>query len=226
MTDEKTKKTQAHTRYRLKATEEWPKGQIVAGITTIIGILAKPALITWANRLGLQGVDVNKFVDDKADIGTLAHTIIEDHLLGRQTDFSDYTPKQKDQAENSVLSFFEWQKNHKIEILFAERPLVSEVFRYGGTADIYGLVDGTDEMIELKTGSGIWPEHYIQAAANVNLLVENGFDVKRARILNIPRSEDETFAEAIVPNLDKNFELFKCCLRIYQLRKELKGDKE
>lgn len=226
MTETKNNKTAAHKRYRLKPTDDWPKGRIVPGVTTIVGILNKPALVPWANKLGLKGIDVTKYVDDKADIGTLAHTMIEDYLLKRETDFSDYTANQKTESENSVLSFFEWQKNHKIEIIFAEKPLVSEFYKYGGTGDIYAMVDDVKELIEIKTGSGIWPEHFIQTAANRHLLVENDFPVERARILNIPRSEDESFAEAIVANLGKNFEVFKCCLQIYNLRKELKGDKE
>jgi hypothetical protein len=219
----KDKKTQAHQRYRLAPTAECPKGQIVPGVTTIVGVLNKPALVPWANKLGLQGVDVGKYVDDKAEIGSLAHRMIEDYLEGRQTDFSDVTLNQKAQAENSVLSFLEWQKNHKIEVIFMEKQLVSESYRFGGTGDIYATVDGKKELVELKTGSGIWPEHFVQTAANVWLLKENGFEVDRARVLNIPRSEDEAFAEAILPNYGGQLELFLHCLAIYNLQKKLKG---
>jgi hypothetical protein len=216
----KDKKSQAHQRYRLKPTAEWPKGQIVPGVTTIVNTLAKPALIPWANKLGLQGIDVGKYVDDKAEIGTLGHTMVEDLLQGKPTDFSDYTPNQKLAAENSVASFLNWQKNHKIEVIFVEKQLVSEEHKYGGTGDIYAKVDDVLELIEIKTGKGIWPEHYIQTAANFSLLKENGFQVDRCRILNIPRGEGESFVEAIVPKLGINLEIFRHLLCVYQLRKE------
>jgi hypothetical protein len=223
---EKSKKTQAHQRYRLKPTVDWPKGQIVPGVTTIVNILAKPALIPWANKLGLQGIDVGKYVDDKADIGTLGHTMVENLLQGKETDFSDYTANQKLAAENSVLSFLNWQKNHKIEVIFVEKQLVSEEHHYGGTGDIYAKVDDALELIEIKTGKGIWPEHFIQTAANFSLLKENGYQVDRCRILNIPRGEGEAFAEVIVPNIGLNYDLFHHCLQIYNIRKQLKGGDE
>ena len=220
MSEAVSKKTKAHTIYKLQ------DGTRVVGVTTAIGILAKPALIPWANKLGLQGIEVGKHVDNLAEIGTLAHTMVENYLLKKETDFSDYTANQKSQAENSLISFFEWYKNHKIDIIFAEEQLVSEMYRYGGTGDIYAKVDDVLELIEIKTGKGIWPEHFIQTAANFMLLKENGHPVERARILNIPRSEDEAFAEAIVPNIGLNWEIFRNLLNVYNLRKQLKGDSE
>ena len=44
-------KSKAHQRYKLA------DGTQVPGVTTITGQLNKPALIIWANRLGLQGID-------------------------------------------------------------------------------------------------------------------------------------------------------------------------
>ncbi len=45
------KRSKVHTRYKLK------NGLLVPGVTTVTGVLDKPALIIWANRLGLQGID-------------------------------------------------------------------------------------------------------------------------------------------------------------------------
>ncbi|MBA7569795.1 hypothetical protein ES708_11536 [subsurface metagenome] len=63
-------KIAAHIIYRTRS------GQSVPGVTTILSVLNKPALVPWANRMGLQGIDVAKYVDDKAAIGTLAHYLI------------------------------------------------------------------------------------------------------------------------------------------------------
>ena len=54
----------------------------VPSVTTILGVLSKPALIPWANRLGLQGIDSSKYVDRLATIGTLAHYWIESYING------------------------------------------------------------------------------------------------------------------------------------------------
>lgn len=209
-------KTKAHIRYRLKDKT------IVPGVTTVLNLRAKPQLVPWANKLGLQGIDSSKYVDDKAAIGTLAHAMITDNLAGEKTDVMDYSPNQIDKAENSVLSFWEWEKDHKIEeVFFVERPLVSEVHRFGGTLDIYAKVNGRREIIDLKTGSGIWPEHLWQVATLKVLLEENGFPVDGTRIVNIPRAETEAFLEKTVSDVENEtgWAIFQHLLAIYYLEK-------
>lgn len=210
-------KDKAHIRYRLKS------GEIVPGVTTILGLLAKPALVPWANKLGLQGIDVKKYVDDKADIGILAHAMITDKLQGIETDLKDYSQNQIDKAENSVLSFWEWEKDHKIEeVFFCERPLVSEVHGFGGTLDIYAKVNGKREIIDLKTGSGIYAEHIYQVATLKRLLEEHNFPVDGTRIVNIPRAETEAFLEKTVSEKENEtgWGIFHHLLQVYKLKKQ------
>jgi hypothetical protein len=212
----KSKKTKAHIRYKLE------DGTIVVGVTTALGILNKPALVPWANKLGLRGIDVGKYVDDKADIGTLGHAFVTDKLAGNETDTSDYSANQIDQAQNCALSFWEWEKGNKIqEAIFVEKPLVSEIWKFGGTEDIYCKINGELNLIDLKTGSGIYKEHRYQVAALVKLLQENGYPVDKVRVLNIPRTEDERFAEEVltVPQLDHGWTIFQYCLGIYYEQK-------
>ena len=220
MKEKTSKKAKAHIRYKLAS------GTIVPGVTTVLGLHAKPQLIKWANKLGLQGIDTSKYVDDKADIGTLAHAMITDKLIGKETDTSDYSKNQIDLAENSVLSFWEWEKDHKIEeVFFVERPLVSELHGFGGTLDIYAQINGQKEIIDLKTGSGIYDEHKWQVATLKVLLEENGFDVDATRIVNIPRSEDEGFLEKVVTEKENEigWAIFCNLLNIYNLKKASKN---
>jgi len=215
-----SKKHKAHIVYKLKS------GKRVPGVTTFTGELgwSKRVLINWANRMGLQGIDTTKYVDDKAAIGTLAHAIVTDHLQGIKTDTDDYSKNQIAAAENSALSYFEWAKGKKIEPILIEAPLVSEKYFYGGTADIFAKVDGVVELIDLKTGSGIYQEMVIQVTAYRQLLLENGHKVESVRILNIPRTGDESFVEKKIgsDHLDIAWKIFRNCLSIYQLKKGLK----
>ena len=91
----------AHIRYKTST------GAVVPGTTTITGLLAKPFLITWANRLGLEGIDSTKYRDEAADIGTLAHAMVQAHLQKETLDFTNYTALQIDLASNAVLSYYE-----------------------------------------------------------------------------------------------------------------------
>jgi len=215
-------KVKAHTRYRLK------DGTIVPGVTTVTGSQLgwnKQVLINWANRMGLQGIDSNKYKDDKAVIGTLGHSLATDSLLGIQTDTSDYSANQIEAAENSVLSFYEWAKGKEIRPILVEIPLVSEEYKFGGTPDIYGEINGTLELVDLKTGSGIYHEMIVQVSAYEKLLEEAGYRVDAVRILNIPRTEDEAFMERGLGKQQREvaWEIFTNCLRNYQLKKKLNG---
>lgn len=202
-------KARAHIRYKVD-------GKPVPGVTTVIGLRAKPALVKWANNLGLSGIDSSRYTDDKASIGTLAHQMILDHFMERKTDTADYTPNQVDAAENSLLSFFEWEKGKTITPVLIEAPLTSTI-GYGGTIDLYAVIDGVRTLVDFKTGSGIYDEHYYQLAAYRQLITETGETVEQARILNIPRSEDEKFKEEVYTDFALGWEWFCTMLKIYQI---------
>ena len=207
-------KDKIHTVYKLK------NGKKVPGVTTIISILAKPALIHWAWDLGTKGVDYRKFRDDKADIGSLAHYLIMCYLKKETPDTSDYSKKQIDQAENCIISFFEWKKMHSFEPILIESPLVSEKYKFGGTPDLLAKINGEYCLIDFKTGKAIYTEMLYQLSAYQQLLMENGYKVDNERILRIGRSENEDFEERRIGNLKKEWEIFEHCLKIYKLTKE------
>jgi len=213
-------KNKAHIVYRLS------DGTRVPGVTTITSELgwSKETLCRWHNRMGLNGIDTSKYVDEKANIGTLAHAFCTNDLLGKTTDTYEYSQLQIDQAENSYLKFLAWKKSKSIDVVLVEKPLVSELHRYGGTLDILAEVDGILELIDLKTGSGIYPEHFVQVGGGYwQLAFENGYSPQRARILNIPRTKDEKFDEEFIPNIDACILIFFNCLETYYAKKYLKG---
>lgn len=194
-------------------------GTRVPGVTTFLGVLNKPALIKWANNLGLQGIDSTKYVDSLADVGTLAHSMILAHLKKEELDTSDYSQSQIDLASNSFLSYLEWEKHHKIEPILIETPLVSEEYRFGGTPDLLAKVDGVSTLIDFKTSKAIYPEHLIQVSAYWGLILEHGHTVDKAMILRIGRDESEGFEVKPVVALTTNWEIFTHCLAIYELQK-------
>ena len=213
MKDDLKKISKAHTIYKLQ------DGTRVPGTTTILGVLNKPALISWANKLGLEGIDSSKYVDAAARIGTLAHYLVQCDLTGQNTDINNYSKAEIDKAENSLLSYYEWKKNKKIEVVGTEIPLVSEQYKFGGTIDLLGIIDGIYTICDFKTGSDIYDEHYYQVCAYREIAIENGYTIDQVRVLNIPRSEIEEFTEKIYKNFDIGWNIFKCCLEIHNLKK-------
>ena len=210
-------KAKAHIVYKNAAGVRLP------GVTTITGQLDKPALVRWANNLGLQGIDSTKYTDHLADVGTLAHDMIACYLRGVACDISEYTKNQIDQAENSCLSFYEWEKTHRLEPGVIEQPLVSEEFGFGGTIDFYGKCNGVYTLIDFKTGKAIYDEMIFQVSTYRQLLIENGYKVEKVKILRIGRDETEGFEERTVNDYETGWQIFLRCLDIYKLRKLLKS---
>lgn len=198
-------KHKEHTPYFNAAGDRLP------GVTSIPLGWNTQVLCSWNNKMGLRGVDTKKYLRDKGDIGSLAHAFCTDYLFQRRTNMEDYSASQIEEAKHSFFAFHKWTKLHEIEPVFVEKPLVSEEFQYGGTCDIYGLVDGYRELSDLKSGSGIYEDMIVQVAAYEHLLTENGYPVDRVRIINIPRSEDETFLDPEVTTMIPI--AFECFLR-------------
>ena len=219
-----SKASKAHIRYKDK------DGKIVPGVTTILGIIAKNGLIKWANQLGLQGFDSTAYVDETAKIGTLAHEMIQEHLGGNKVDYGAYSKDQISTAENSLLSYYEWERRlgRKIETIHIELPLVSEEYKVGGTIDWYGKIGNDYWLIDIKTAKGLFPEHTMQVSAYYKMLIENGYKVDGVRLLRVGRSEDEGFDDHVISEtrLTEGWEVFKCALDLYRAKQAFeKGEK-
>lgn len=134
-------KAKVHTVYKLA------NGTRVPGVTTVLNVLAKPQLVKWANNLGLQGIDSSKYVDELAQIGTLAHYLIMCDLTGQSPNVREYSQEQQDRAAQSIASWMAWRRVHTIEPILTETPLISERYGYGGSQLVY---------LQYGMGSGPW----------------------------------------------------------------------
>ena len=130
-----------------------------------------------------------------------------------------HDPATIDLAENCYLSFLSWKQGKVIEPILMEEPLVSEAWRYGGKFDFYGRIDGRLTVLDLKTGKGIWPEHFYQLAAYGQLIWENGYERPTDYVvLNIPRSDSESFDVKTRTDVSREWELFRAAIIIYRLQ--------
>lgn len=206
-------KNKVHTVYKRK------DGTRVPGTTTILGVLSKPALIHWAWDLGTKGIDYKKERDQKADIGTMAHSMIMCHLKNIKFDTKEYAPVDVDKAENAFLKYLAWEKEHPFEVIAVEEPFVNEEHGYGGTPDLIAKSNGDTILVDYKTGKGIYPEMAYQLAS-----YEKGVEheITNCRILRIGREESEGFEEKVYKDLMKEWLVFEHCLEIYKLQKEVK----
>jgi hypothetical protein len=210
------KSTAVHQRYYTK------DGEMVAGSTTILGVMAKPSLIRWAWNCGIKGEDYTKVRDSAGSVGTITHLMITEELQNRVPDLKDFTQNNIDSATLCLNSFHEWRKAHTLEVIHVEKPLISEIYRYGGTPDFLGLVNGELELMDFKTSNGIWNDYYYQLASYRQLEIENGYNVETARILRFSKGDNVEFEDRLIKQFSYEFELFTHCLAIYQLLKTMK----
>jgi len=219
MAEKIANKTRVHTIYKLNS------GDRIPSVTTILGILNKPALLDWAWQMGTQGLDYKAIRDNAGDIGTLAHYLIICDLKGEEPDTSEYSAQDIEKAETCLIKYWDWHKGHRVEPLMLETPLISEQYQFGGTIDFFGSVDGQPTLLDFKTGKAIYPEFFYQLAAYEQLLAEAGQLIEVTRILRIGRNEDEGFEERTIGKLDRQWQVFLNCLSIYNLQKEIRRDK-
>ena len=194
-------------------------GTRVPGVTTVLGVLAKPQLVKWANNLGLQGIDSSQYVDALAQVGTLAHYLIQCDLTGETPDVRAYSQDQQDAAAQSLASWTAWRRLHTIEPMANERPFVSEVFRYGGTIDLYAMIDGVPTLADIKTAKAIYSEHKTQVTAYRRLLDEHGLPVAGMQIIRVGREPGEGFEVCPIDKDEQRWNLFTACLRVYENQK-------
>lgn len=209
--------TAAHQRYRNKA------GAIVPGVTTVIGLLAKPALVPWAWRLGMQGEDMNKVRDMAADIGTATHYMSECMFKGQEPDFQHYTPYVVAAARKMMPALKEYLAANPAETIASEENVVSEKWQYGGCIDwvCRPKATGLVTLRDIKTSKGMYAEYLIQIAAYEQAWNENRpempIEAKEAVHL-----DKETGLLMVYPfkDLSTEFEIFKHLRAVYMLQKK------
>ena len=196
-------------------------GTVVKGVTTIISdIIAKPALIHWAWNLGMQNRDYRKERDKAAHVGTIAHYLVKCHLKKEEPKLDEYSKANIDKAQKAFEAFLSFEKQNKLETILLEKSLVSEMYRYGGQPDWYGVMNGKTTLLDLKSGKALYPEFKLQVAAYRQLLTEHGYTVVETHLLQVDKETGE-FHHYKLNQLDDAWEMFKLLLQIYPLKNRL-----
>jgi len=212
------KRAKAHQRYRLA------DGTIVPGVTTIVGLLNKPHLVAWANKMGLQGIDTTAYTAAAAGAGTCAHEMIQAMVGGPEVDLSKYTGEEIEAAQNAAEKFRAWLQKHDMQTHLIEEQIVSERYRVGGTIDWYGELDGKMTLVDIKTSGDIYEEHIIQVAAYAQMLKDEEYMVDGVRILRFSREDDNDHRDMSVSDrlLEAGFDIFLHLREVYDLKRNLK----
>jgi hypothetical protein len=189
-------------------------GEYVPSVTTILKVINKEALLSWANSLGWKRKSVKKELTYASNIGTYVHDTIEKIILNESYDASSIyeleTENERISALNALKSFKLWYSKHKddLEPLYIEKELVCDQF--GGTADFIGLYKGKLIILDFKTSGNFYYTMFLQMAAYAYMYEKmTGEEIKDLIVLRLDKKHGEKATtlslKKDVPQGDINF---------------------
>lgn len=227
-------------------------GKVVFGVTSIVGVLDKPALIYWginkaiefiqaAIKPGFVADEINlppilegaktahrKLSREAADIGTAVHKYLEDYLKAGIAKETLPPLPVNPLIRKAVIAFLDWSKENNVKFIASERKIYSKKHEYAGTLDALAYVGDKLCVIDFKTSNGIYDDYWLQCAAYAEAVEEeDGDKVSDCYILRIPKDGSE-FAYEKMSDFGDNyrevcFKSFIGCLENYKRKMWLKG---
>jgi hypothetical protein len=167
-------------------------GEPVPSVTTILGRLAKNALVQWAADCATEHMAAN--MQDTAGVSHETFTKLleearKEHIRRRNAAGIKGAALHKyasDCFQQGVLlpnigddplckAFGDWWSKHVIHPIDVERLLMSEKLMYAGRCDFFGRIDGKLGVLDIKTGGEtgkVYEESWLQLCGYELALVE------------------------------------------------------
>lgn len=214
-------------------------GKNLTGVTTILGVINKPALIPWASKMVADTVlekwksgvkytqeEIDAIVleakkmpttrrDMAADVGVIVHKAVEEWIGGK----SDYEILKALglQAKNMFSKFREWATDKNVKFLGSEQRVYSEKYWYAGTFDMIAEIDGKKYLGDLKTTSGIYGREPFAQCAAYRLALE---EMKGEQGFNggivVRVGKDGSFEVKYSYDYETDKKIFLACLDLYR----------
>lgn len=192
-------------------------GKRLTGVTTIIGVLDKPALVAWSANTAVDYIKQNSELikgqydnwtyiiqenkleearnawsqkrDKAGDIGTTIHNAIEEYVKSKINNQPEPILTLLDDARKMFEKFKEWEKEHDVKFLLSEQKLYSEKHWFAGTVDLVVEIKGKKFIADIKTAKDIYTTNYIQMAGYHIALEELGKvkDLEGYIVINLPK---------------------------------------
>jgi hypothetical protein len=158
-------KNAPHQEYRIK------NGTLVPGVTTVLGIMNKPALGKWMWQCGKDGVPWPIPKEATAGVGTIAHYKIHCFLSDEKEEYgTGWEEEHIKTAQIPFEKFYDYYSSRGGVAILSEYSMVHETHGYGGTMDLLVETREGIELWDIKTSKAIYEENYIQLAAYKMLL--------------------------------------------------------
>lgn len=218
-------------------------GKPLMGVTTVLSVISKPALIQWAANMAVDYIDshfpsvedvmsgkvvlgdlfkeartAHKKRKEKAgDWGTGLHKAVEEWIKENKL------PTNLDETQTIGFNNFKnWATENKVEFLESEKHLYSKEMWLGGIVDLVFRMDGKKYIGDIKTSSGIYNEAFFQMGAYHLMLEEMGEakDIEGYIVINLKKDGEMDMKRA--DDMKINQEAFRHALGLYKITNILK----
>ena len=232
-----------HVRYLNAAGKRLP------GVTTVLGVLGKDALIEWAAREERDAIvrllntydhasQILNLIpepyaytvkrDRAADIGSVCHARIHAYSRGMELDEEGLPPEAVDKSMNGFIRWHDWFKGEGLNVVASELPLVSEAMQVGGTLDIVAASSSGLTLCDVKSSNPHprwpWDEVVGQVAAYAMIWNETHGD-RIARCCSYRCGKTEGDAGQVAwftgAQMDAGADLFRAALAAYRAKSAL-----
>lgn len=235
-------------RFDEKTHTYWLNGQRMTGVTTVLGVIAKPMLIGWAANMcadyilehaNKESLETNGFLivephtieqartahaqkrDKRAAEGTGTHALVEQYVKMCISDNSgEAVPYVTD--DHQLHQFVEWAVTNKVTFLESEKVMYHPDWFVGGTTDLLFVLNGQKYIADVKTSKAVYYEAHIQMSAYRAMLETMGeSDIHGSVIIHLPPSG--TLQTYYHFDYETNLEVFKSALTIYRAKQMYDG---
>ena len=117
----------------------------------------KASLELWKERVGHQ--EANKIKNEASARGTSMHSYIEDYLRGRINESFFESNKQ---YKNMAKEIIDKGIKEKLEVIYGMETTLYYPEKYAGTADLIGIYEGKETIIDFKQSNKPKKVDYIQ----------------------------------------------------------------
>lgn len=212
----------------------------ITGVTTILGMKAKPQLIGWAanqvaeyikeqceihdeiyyvpiDDLERARVAHTKKKEGAADFGTHVHLACEIYALEQMGKEHEPMPILTEDEQVAFTNFTSWVTENNVKFLESEIIVYSESSWFCGTCDFVAEIDGKIWIGDIKTSSAIYPEMFWQTSAYQMCMQELGLypEVEGHVIVNVKKNGKVDVERSY--GYERNIEAFKACLTLYRV---------
>jgi hypothetical protein len=217
------------------------------GTTTVLNIIAKPQLIPWAVKMATENIK-SQWKTGKAytkeerdiileggrvrhtnakteagDVGTKVHEAISKWIKkGCPNEMPVKTFCGKDvEVTKMFMQFVEWALENNIQFISSETNVFSTNNWYGGIIDFVCTIDNHLYIGDIKTSSGIYPEHWLQIGAyDIARQEMTGSHADGYIIVNIPRENKMQIQKTSETEIYRDG--FLHALELYKIMKKIK----